>query len=1499
MSVFCLIPVCGHAATESFEGGTFPAEWTTSGDVNWAVTTSKANDGLFAAQSITSISDDQTSTLQFNVNTGFGSITFDYSVSSELDFDFLKFYIDDVLQDQWSGEIVWTNTSFPVTAGAHTFKWVYVKNSSNTNGIDTAWIDSVTIPLDSDGDGIPDTLDSCPGFDDNIDLDMDGLPDGCDSLMYQTKIVASDVSSNDSFGSAVAISGNFAIVSSPMDDDLGSNSGSAYIFHNAGNGWVEMQKLTASDGTAGDTFGRYSVAISGNYAVVGSYVTDSAYVYFYNGTQWVEQQKLIGENNDGFGVSVSISGDRIIVGAFAGSNGTQNVGAAYIFHYNGSSWSRNIKLTIPYDGGIYMDQFGYSVSISGDYAIVGAKDSDGAVPESGASYVYYHNGTTWGFQQKLFLTNGVEFEQFGFSVSISGLNALVGSDSGTYLYNFDGSNWIEKQKLGSGTHWAISGDYVAKNSRGTATIYFNDNDNWIFQNSFAPYYSYYGFNRVAISGNNIILGNDDDDEAFIISGYSSDYDGDGVVDVNDICQSGDDNIDSDSDGIPDSCDICLGFDDNVDTDTDGVPDGCDAFPIEVGEWLDSDGDGVGDNSDNCPRYSNLSQIDTDLDGIGDVCDVCPNYAGVDADGDGVCADIDNCPVDNNPSQADADSDGSGDLCDLCPGSDDSIDSDGDSVPDGCDFCLGNDAVGDNDGDGYCDDIDNCPVINNSSQTETDGDGVGDSCDLCPGSDDTLDLDGDFVPDDCDICFGGNLSGDSDSDGVCDDADNCVNISNSNQADYDSDGIGNSCDFESKILSSDGQSVDRLGYSVSISGNVAAVGAPDDDDNGSSSGSVYIFTHDGSGWIEQQKLTASDGGSNDNFGHSVSMSGNLLIVGAPDDGVYYNGSAYIYFFDGNSWVEQQKIISSDSTTYDYFGYSVSISGQYAVVGAYGDDDNGSTSGSAYIYHFDGNSWIEQQKLTASDGVGGDWYGYAVTISNNNVVVGAHKKDGAGGESGAAYVYKHNGIDWVEQQKLVASDGQTYAHFGQSVSITDNRVIIGAPADSSSAFGSAYIYEFNDISWQEQQKLTASDSSSSDNYAWSVSISANNIVIGSYYDDDLGSESGSVYTYEYDGVNWGNEQKYLASDGGGSHWFGYSVSISGNHFISGTYRDSDNGTQAGAAYIYGPTYSDSDWDGVEDTLDTCPGFDDTNDTDLDGIPDGCDNCYGDNLTGDTDGDGNCDDSDICQGSDDTSDSDGDLVPDGCDVFPDDPSESVDSDSDGVGDNSDICPGFDDTVDIDGDGSPDGCDVFPADPNEWIDSDDDGVGDNSDLCPGFDDTVNSDSDGIPDSCDAFPFNSAEWLDTDGDGVGDNADICSNDPQNDRDGDTVCGDVDNCPALPNLDQADFDGDSYGDVCDDELKLLASDGGNSDNFGSAVAISGDFAIVGANGENAAYVFEFGGSGWIEQQKMGPDLNSSDQYGQAVDISASHAIMGGWSANNGSIINAGLATIYNYDGTNW
>ena len=196
--------------------------------------------------------------------------------------------------------------------------------------------------------------------------------------------------------------------------------------------------------------------------------------------------------------------------------------------------------------------------------------------------------------------------------------------------------------------------------------------------------------------------------------------------------------------------------------------------------------------------------------------------------------------------------------------------------------------------------------------------------------------------------------------------------------------------------------DRFGGSVAISGDTVVVGAPRDDDAGFDSGSVYVFVRSGTTWTEEAKLTASDAAAEDEFGVSVALSGDTALVGASgdDDAGSGSGSAYVFVRNGTSWSQQVKLTASDAAAEDGFGASVALSGDTALVGASGDDGTGVSSGSAYVFVRNGTSWIQQAKLTASDAAAIDYFGYSVALSGETALVGAPFNDGVG----SAYAYE---------------------------------------------------------------------------------------------------------------------------------------------------------------------------------------------------------------------------------------------------------------------------------------------------------------------------------------------------------------------------------------------------------------------------------------------------------------------------------------------------------------
>ena len=250
----------------------------------------------------------------------------------------------------------------------------------------------------------------------------------------------------------------------------------------------------------------------------------------------------------------------------------------------------------------------------------------------------------------------------------------------------------------------------------------------------------------------------------------------------------------------------------------------------------------------------------------------------------------------------------------------------------------------------------------------------------------------------------------------------------------------------KITASDGAASDFFGWSVAVGCGRIVVGAYGDDDNGSISGSAYIFDLDGN---QLAKITASDGAAEDYFGYKVAVGSGRIVVGATDDddNGSASGSAYIFDLDGN---QLTKITASDGAAGDYFGQLLAIGcGRIVVSSFYDDIGSNSNQGSAYIFDLDGN---QLAKITASDGAADDYFGTSVSVGSGRIVVGTDRDDDNGSASGSAYIFD---LDGNQLDKITASDGAASDFFGTSVAIGSGRIVVGAPGDNSGQ-GSAYIY-----------------------------------------------------------------------------------------------------------------------------------------------------------------------------------------------------------------------------------------------------------------------------------------------------------------------------------------------------------------------------------------------------------------------------------------------------------
>ncbi|WP_269542026.1 FG-GAP repeat protein [Cerasicoccus fimbriatus] len=897
----------------------------------------------------------------------------------------------------------------------------------------------------------------------------------------QAKLTASDAAGEDNFGQSVSISGDTVVIGAYYDDDMGRNSGSAYVFIRENGVWSEQAKLTASDGARSDYFG-HSVCVSGDTAIIGAYSDyhegidgGSAYIFNRRNGVWLEQTKLIASdaaNDDRFGYAVSISRDTAAVST-GGSNN------AYVFRRSNDVWTEQAKLTASDSasgGGL-----GGSVSISDNTVIVRGLGGDGPVSNSGSAYVFHENDGVWSQQAKLIASDAATDDRFGCSVSISGDTAIVGaftdddagiSSGSAYVYRRSNGVWTEQAKLNAS-------DAAADDRFGSS---------------------------VGISGDVALVGAYADDDAGSFSGstYAIDIAVPPATVIFDLAGKG----------------IRTGGGElNQQIIVPGVAVEPLFNPLEGWHFTGWD---VGfslitEDLTVTAQYLPLHTVTFELDTIGqriggggltqNIVDgqrvIAPTievesgwiFDGWDHDLTSITEDtvITAQYLPGHTVSFDLGEHGSlaaGQLVQTVRDLGSAVPPDI-SVTDGWAFQGWDQSLNEISGDititaQYLD----AEIAGILEDKLTANDGASD--DRYGSS----------------VC----ISGDTAIIGAMRD-DNTVSDSGSAYIYIRTDGIWAE---QAKLTASDISTAEYFGNSVTISGDTAVIGAYYHVIGGYISGCAYVFTRTNGVWTEQAKLTASDAAADDLFGWCVSISGDTAIIGAyaDDDAGENSGSAYVFTRSGDIWTEQAKLTASDAATDHYFGTSVSISGNTAIVGAPEDFIAGNDGGQAYVYTKTNGVWIEQAKLTASDTAPGDYFGRSVSISGDTAIIGAYRDDDAGGSSGSAYVFKRENGVWIEQAKLTASDAASIDFFGLSVSISGDSAVVGAygNADAGSNSGSAYYYTRSNGVWTEQAKLTASDAASTDYFGYSVGISGNTAIIGAEQDDDLGPSSGSAYIYD---------------------------------------------------------------------------------------------------------------------------------------------------------------------------------------------------------------------------------------------------------------------------------------------------------------------------------------------------------------------------------------------------
>ena len=375
----------------------------------------------------------------------------------------------------------------------------------------------------------------------------------------------------------------------------------------------------------------------------------------------------------------------------------------------------------------------------------------------------------------------------------------------------------------------------------------------------------------------------------------------------------------------------------------------------------------------------------------------------------------------------------------------------------------------------------------------------------------------------------------------------------------------------RLAASDGVGDNRFGTYLDVDGDVMILGAFLASGTGTSEGAAYVYRRAGDDWIEEQKLTAPDGSSFDYFGQAVGISGDVVVVAAPgDDPVpgggwqQRDGAAYVFRYQGGVWSFEQKIVPSDLATGDNFGAAVAIEGDMLLVSSTGDDDLGIYSGSAYVFRHAAGVWTPEAKLNASDGAEEDSFGYRVDLQGGRALIGAPKSHSGLRRSGAVYLFADPGTGWAELQRLEASDSTPLDWFGYAVALNGDSLVVGAPSFANRTYA-AYVFQHNGTEFAFAQKLDSPAGIFSD-FGLAVAIDGARVVVGAMGERTDGVyRAGAAFVYGFDGVSWGHMRRFVAGDPQYQDHFGVSVAVDGNLVVVGNEPANYPG-RIGRAYVF---------------------------------------------------------------------------------------------------------------------------------------------------------------------------------------------------------------------------------------------------------------------------------------------------------------------------------------------
>ncbi len=385
--------------------------------------------------------------------------------------------------------------------------------------------------------------------------------------------------------------------------------------------------------------------------------------------------------------------------------------------------------------------------------------------------------------------------------------------------------------------------------------------------------------------------------------------------------------------------------------------------------------------------------------------------------------------------------------------------------------------------------------------------------------------------------------------------------------------------ETIVVAPDAESFDNFGLHMALDGDTLAVGSPFDDDVAVDAGSVYVYVRSGGSWSLQAKLTAFDAATGDLFGETLSLDGDDLIVGAYQDDQPTKtdaGAAYVYRRTGTTWNFVQKLVASDGSNTDWFGASVDIDGDYAVVGAPQNDVTGvgTDVGTLYVFQRVAGVWSQVALLLASDAATNDRLGYSAAISGTTLVGSAPFENTVGLNGGSVYVFTDPGTGWVQQQKLNPALSGVSTQLGRGkpgLDIEGDRLIACGYASTVSGVsqaGAVWVYDRSGSVWTEQTRLTAASPTTSAWFGWAARLDGDRVAVGAMR-ESIGTpiNAGSAYLFINSGGTWAQYGRWIASVPVFGDGLGHSIGLAGDTIAAGCrYDDPGATTDAGSVYVF---------------------------------------------------------------------------------------------------------------------------------------------------------------------------------------------------------------------------------------------------------------------------------------------------------------------------------------------